>query len=172
MFEALAQRQTHSAEDGFLGHRQHRAGVATDPPDKIVHRSFKLSLRHKAVHHAEFQGSLSANGFASQNKLEGNFGSDEERQNSGGERRKNTNADFRLRKPSFRGGNHEIAKSRELSAAADGRSIHNADHGLADFQHSGKCGVKRVKHLKHALGSVFTNVDAAAKDLASGIENN
>src|SRR6266446_10456465 len=113
MFEALAQRQTHSAEDGFLGHRQHRAGVATDPSDKIVHRLFKLSLRHKAVYHAEFQGALSGNGFASQNKLEGNFGSDEERQNGGGERRKDANADSRLRKPCSWGGNHEVTKGRE-----------------------------------------------------------
>src|SRR5256885_6078081 len=53
--------------------------------------------------------------------------SDEERKNCGCERRKDANADLRLGKPGLRGGNHEIAESRQLRAAADGRSVHHAD---------------------------------------------
>ena len=71
----------------------------------------------------------------------------------------------------FRRGNDEIAESRQLGAAADGRAVHHADDGLADFQHSREGRVKRVEHLKHALRGVFADVDAAREDFAGGVQD-
>src|SRR5437879_298241 len=137
MLEAFAERQTHAAENCFLGHGEDRTGVATDTADEIVHSMFELSLWHETIDHAKFQGALRGDRFTGQNKLERDFGSDEKRENGGSERRKNANADFRLRKARFRSGNHQITKSSELRASADGRTVHDADHRLANFQHSG-----------------------------------
>src|SRR6185437_3561968 len=68
-------------------------------------------------------------------------------------------------------GNHEVAKSREFRAASDGRAVHDTNHRLAHFEHSGEGGVKRVEHLKNTLRCIFSDVDAAAKYFARGIEN-
>src|SRR5712664_3666876 len=167
MLEALAQRQAHAAENGFLRHGQHRTGVAVNSADEIVHRLFELSFRHEAIYHAEFQRALRRHRFTRQNKLKRDLWSDEKRQNCGCKRRKNADADFRLGKPGLRRGNHEIAEGRQLRAAADRRSVHYADDGLAYFQHSRERRVKRVEHLKDTLGGIFTDIDSAAEDFAS-----
>src|SRR5882762_8513246 len=157
MLEALAQRQAHAPENCFLRHGQHWTRMAANSGHKIVHRLLELSLRHEAIYHAEFQRALRGHWFTRQNKLERDLSSDEIRKNRGCERRKDADADFRLGKPGLRGGNHEIAESRQLRAAADSRSVHHADHGLANFQHSRERRVKRVEHLKNTLRGVFTD---------------
>src|SRR5258708_28276789 len=171
MVEALAQGQAHGDKNGFLRHGQHRTGVTADPADEIVHRLLELSLRHEAIHHAEFQGALRRHRLTRQNKLKRDLGSDEERQNCGCERRKDADADFRLGKSGFRGGNHEITEGRQLRAAADCRSVHYATDILANFKHSRECRVKRVEHLKHALRGVFTDIDSATEHFATRIDN-
>src|SRR5467141_2466604 len=171
MLEALAQRQAHAAENRFLRHGQHWTRMAANSAHEIVHRLLELSLRHEAIHHAEFQRALCRHRVTRQNKFKRDLRSDEERQNSGSERREDADADFRLGKPGLRGGNHEIAEGRQLRAAADRRSVHNAYNRLADFQHSREGRVKRIEHLKHTLRRVFTDIDSAAKDFAGRIEN-
>jgi len=57
------------------------------------------------------------------------------------------------------------SRDRELQLAPrDRRSVHNADHGLADFQHPAKARETRQASEKHAA-SVFADVDSAQKTL-------
>src|SRR5205814_8475455 len=55
MLKALAQGQTHAAENRLLRHCQHGTGVAVDPADEITYCFFELSLRHEAIDHTELQ---------------------------------------------------------------------------------------------------------------------
>src|SRR5260370_11888617 len=171
MLEAIAQRQAHATENRFLRHGQHRTGVAVNPADEILHCLFELSLWHEAIDHAELQSALRGHGFTGQNKLKGDLGSDEERQNCRCERREDADADFRLGKSRFWRRNHEITEGRQLGATPDRWPIHYTHDRFADFQHSRERRVKRVEHLKDALRGVFTNIDSATEHFASGIEN-
>src|SRR6266436_440464 len=90
LLEAIAQRQSHAAENRFLRHREHRAGVAVYAADEIVHRFFELGLRDEAIDHAEFEGALGGHRLTGQNKLKRDFGSDEKRKNCRCEWREHT----------------------------------------------------------------------------------
>src|SRR5690348_6433275 len=171
MFKAVAQREAHAAENGFLRHGEHGTGVAVDAIHEVVDGFFQLRFGDEAIDHAQIESALSGNGFASEHKFEGDFWTNEKRKNGGRKRRKNTNADFRLGEARLGRGDDEIAEGRELRAAADGRPIDDTDDRLAKLEHAGKSGMKRVEHLENALGSVFADVNAAAEDFACGIED-
>ncbi len=106
-----------------------------------------------------------------QHQLQSHLRPNKERQDRRSERRKHANRNFRLRKSGLRSGNHEIAKSRKLRSAPDGRPVHHANNGFTGLQHSRESPVKRIQHLKYALRSVFANINPAAKYFARGIEN-
>src|SRR5579859_234565 len=171
VLETIAQRKSHTTENGSLCHGEHGAGVSVDAVYEVFDGFFELRFRYEAIDHAKIQGALGGHGFAGQHKLERDFGTDEKRKNGGRKRRKNTNADFGLGEARFGRGDDEVAERRELRAAANGRTIHNANDGLAELEHAGKSGVKSVEHLEDALGGVFANVNAAAENFARGVEN-
>src|SRR5437867_1251892 len=151
MLEAVAQGQAHAAENGFFRHREHRAGVAVNTANEIVYRFFELGLRDETIHHAEFQSAFGGHGLTGQNKLEGDLGPDEKRKNCGSKRGEDADADFGLREPGFRRGNHEISERGEFRAAADRRSVYHAHDRLAHFQHPRERRVECIQHLKHTL---------------------
>src|SRR5207245_7768922 len=172
MFETVTQRQSHATKNGFLRHGKHRPRVAVDSVHEVVDGLLELRFRDEAIDHAQLQRALGSHRFAAQNEFQCALGSYKKRQNRGSERWKNTNDDFRLGKARFGGGNDQITESRQFRAAADGGPIHDANHGLADFEHSCECGVEGVEHLKNALRGVLADVHAATKDFAGGIEHN
>lgn len=171
VLETIAQREAHAAENGFLGHGKHRAGVSVDAVYEVGDGFFELWFGDKTIDHAKIESALGGDGFAGQHKFEGDFWTDEKRKNRGRKRRKDADADFRLGETRFGRGDDEVTESRELRAAADGRTIDNANDGLAEFEHAGKSGMKSVEHLEDTLRSVFADVDATAKDFASGVED-
>jgi len=75
-----------------------------------------------------------------------------------------------LREAGLRSSDHEIAESGQLGAAADGWTVYDAENRLADLQHGGERGLKRIEHLVDTLRGVFADVDAAAENLAGGID--
>src|SRR5215472_1622052 len=172
VLEAVAQRHSHAAEDGFFRHGEHRPGVAVDAIHEIGDSFFELCFGDEPIDHAQLKSAFGGHRFAGQDKLKGDFRSDQERKNRRSQRRKDANADFRLSKARLGSSNHEVSKSRELRAATDGRTVHDADDRLAEFEHAGKSGVEGVEHLEDALGGIFADVDATTKDFAGGIENN
>src|SRR3989440_6007675 len=92
-------------------------------------------------------------------KLKRDFRPDQKRKDGGGKRRKDADADFRLSKARFGSSNNEVSESRELRAATDGRTVHDADDRLAEFEHAGESGVEGVEHLEDTLGRIFADVD-------------
>jgi hypothetical protein len=145
--------------------------MASDAGTKIVDGGFELRFGNEAIDDAEIEGAFGGDGFAEENELERDFGADEKRKNGGRERRKNTDGDFGLSETGFRRGDDQIAERGKLRTAADGRTVDDADDGLGGFEDTDKDGVKCVEHLKHAIGGVFANINAAAENLAGGIED-
>ena len=145
--------------------------MAIDATYEVFDGFFELRFRDEAIDHAQVESAFGGDGFTGEDKLESDFGPDKKRQNRGGKRRKNTDADFGLGEACFGSGNHKVTESGQLRAATDGRTIYDADNGLAQFEHSGEGSVEGVQHLKDALRSVFADVDAAAKNFAGRIEN-
>src|ERR1700682_1523666 len=135
-----------------------------DALDHFLHGFLKLRFRHQPIHEAERQRALGGNRFAGENELEGHLWSYEIRKNRGSKRRKNSDTDFGWRETRARSCNHQIAECGELSSATDCRAVHNGKHGLADFEHRGECGMKRVQHLKNALRGIFPYVYAPAEN--------
>src|SRR6266704_5240615 len=171
MLETIAQGEAQAAEDGFFRHGKHRSGVAVDAIHEVVDGFVKLRVGNETIDHAQVEGEFSSHGFAGEDKFEGDFWANKEWQNGRRERRKNTDADFRLGETRFGSGNDEVPEGCEFRAAADGRPIHDTNDGFAKFQHAGEGGVEGVEHLEDALGGVFTDVDASAKDFAGGIKD-
>ena len=169
--ETVAEREAHAAENGFLGHGEYRAGVAGNSRAEVVDGGFELRFGNQAVDDAKIEGAFGGYGLAEENDFEGDFGADEERQNGRRERRKNAERDFRLGEPRFRRGDNQVAERGKLRAAADGRTVDDTDDGLCGFKNAHEDGVESVEHLEHALGGVFADVNAAAKSLAGGIED-
>jgi len=145
-------------------------GVAGDAADEIFHRLFELRFRHEAIHQTEFQGGSAVTG-SPVSQARARFGSDEKRQKlvdaSGG------------KMPILISGcaNRalgvaiiQIHRNGQLRAAADCRPVHDADDGLADFQHTPEGRGKSVEHLKHPLRSVFAE-SIPPQTLASGIQD-
>src|SRR6266700_304685 len=168
VLETVAQRESHAAKDGFLGHGEHGAGVTVDAVYEVLDGFFELRFGDEAIDHAEVESAFGGNGFPCEHKIECDFGTDEKRKNGGRQRRKNADADFGLGEARLGRGDDEVAKGREFCAAPNGGTIDHANDGLAEFEHTGKSGMKGVEHLEHSLGSVFADVNAAAKDFASG----
>jgi hypothetical protein len=169
--EAVAERETHAAEDGFLGHGEHRAGVACDARAEIADGGFELRFGNEAIDNAEIEGAFGGDGLAEKNEFKRDFGADEERKNRGRERRKNTDGDFGLSKAGFRRGDNQIAERGKLRTAADSRAVDHTDDGLRGFEDADEYGVKSIEHLKYAIGGVFADVNAAAENLATGIKD-
>src|SRR5258708_36975043 len=88
----------------------------------------------------------------------------------GWEGRKSAGGDLGQRKGGFGVGEPRVTERGELRATANGRAVDDADYGLRRFKDADEDGVERVEHLKHAIGCVFTDVNAAAENLAGGIE--
>ena len=168
--ETVTEREAHAAENCFFGHGEDGAGVAGDTGAEVVDGGFELGLGNEAIDDAEIEGAFGGDGFAEEDEFEGDFGADEERKNRGRERRKNADGDFGLSEAGFRRGDHQIAECGEFRAAADGRTVDDANDGLGGFEDADEDGVKRVEHLENTLGGVFADVNAAAENLASGIE--
>lgn len=169
--EPVAERKTHAAENGFLGHREDGAGVAGDARAEVVDGGFELRFGNQAIDDAHVEGAFCGDGFTEEHKFESDFWADEERKNGGGERRKNTERDFGLGKAGFWRGDDQVAKRGEFRAAADGRAVDNTDDRLRGFENTHKNGVKCIEHLKYSIGGVFADVDATAENLAGGIED-
>src|SRR5579859_5047142 len=138
---------------------------------QLMNGLLKLGFGNEAVYEAQFQSAFRRHSFSGQDNFKRSLRSNEKRQNRGGKRREYTDGNFRLRKARFRRGNHQVAKSGQLRAAADGRAVHHANHRLAHFEHAGEGCVKRVEHLENALRGIFADVDAAAKYFTRGIED-
>ena len=49
VLESIAERETHSTQDGFFGHGQHRAGVAGHARDQIVDGIFEVGLETRRL---------------------------------------------------------------------------------------------------------------------------
>jgi hypothetical protein len=145
--------------------------VRSDALDEFVHGRFELGFGDQASDQPEFQGAFGSNSFSSQNDFKGALWADEERKDGGGERRKHADGDFRLGEAGFRRGDYKIAECSKFGTAADGRTVYDAEDRLADFEHSGEGGLESFEHLVDALRSVLANVDATAKNLASGIKD-
>src|SRR4029077_5342198 len=169
-FQALAEGEPVTSEDGFLGHGQNGAGVRGDARNEFVDRGVELGFGDETGDQAEFEGTLGSNRFAGQNDFERALWSDEEREDGGSQRREHADGDFGLREAGFGRGDDEIAEGSQFCAAADGRSVYNAKDGLADLQHCGERSVERFQHLVDALRGVFADIDAAAEDFAGGID--
>src|SRR5690242_14858393 len=172
VLEAVAQRESHTAQDGLLGHGEHGAGMAVDAVYEVVDRFFELRFGDEAIDHAEIESAFGGDRLARKYEFESDFWTDEKRENGGRKRRKNANTDFGLGKPRFGRGDHKVTEGREFRTAANGRTIYHANDGLAEFKHARKSGMKGIEHLEDALGSVFADVNSAAKDFASGIKDN
>src|SRR5207248_602044 len=172
MLETVAKRKAHAAKDGFLCHGKHGARVSADAVYEVVDCLFEQRFGDEAIDHAEIESAFGSDRFAREHEFERNFWTDEKRKNGGRKRRKNANADFGLGETRLGRSDDEIAEGREFRTAADGRTIHHANDGLAELEHARKSGMKGIEHLEDALGSVLADVNTAAKDFASGIENN
>src|SRR5215472_4954832 len=135
--------------------------MAVDAVDEIVDDLLELSFGNEAIDDAKIESAFGAHWLAGKNKFESDLGADQERQNGGCQWRKDSDADFGLRKARFRSGDHQIAEGRKLRAAADGRAVHDANDRLAELQHAGESGVERVEHLKNPLRGILADVDAA-----------
>src|ERR1700686_2222503 len=145
--------------------------MAGDAGDELVDGAFELGFGQEGGDQAQFEGALGGDGFSGQNNFEGALGADEKRKDGGSERRKNADGDFRLREAGFGRGDDQIAEGGQFRATADGRTVDDADHGLADFEHAGKGGLKGFEHLVHALRGVLADVNAAAEDFARGVDD-
>ena len=144
--------------------------MAGDARAKVFDGGVELRFGNETVDDAEIESALGGNRFAEEDEFERYFWADEERENRGRERRKNTERDFWLGEAGFRRGNHHVAERSEFRASANGRTVDNTDDGLRGFKDACENGVERVQHLKDTIGGVFADVDAAAKNLAGGIE--
>jgi len=129
VLEAIAKRKAHAAENGFFRHGEHRSRVAVDATYEVFDGFFELRFRDEAIDHAQVESAFGGDGFTGEDKLESDFGPDKKRQNRGGKRRKNTDADFGLGEARFGSGNHKVTESGQLRAATDGRTIYDADNG-------------------------------------------
>ncbi len=65
-----------------------------------------------------------------------------------------------------------MVEARGGNTPTDGRTVYDAEHGLADFEHSGEGGVEGVQHLVDALRRVLADVNASAEDFACGVDGN
>ena len=144
--------------------------MAGDARTEVFDGAFELRFGNEAVDDAEIESALGGDGFAEENEFERDFWPNEERENRRRERRKNAEGDFGLGEAGFWRGNHHVTERGEFRAAADGRAVDDADDGLGGFKDACENGVERVEHLKDAIGGVFADVDAAAENLAGGIE--
>src|SRR6266403_2449172 len=104
MFKAFAQGQAHAAKDGFFRHGEDGTGMSVNAAHEVAHSFFELGFGDEAMDHAEFEGALRRHRLAGENQFESDFRSDKKRQNGGGQRRKNADADFRLSKARFGSG--------------------------------------------------------------------
>src|ERR1700730_14599079 len=96
LLETVAKRETHSAENGSLGHGQHGSGMRGDARDQVVDAFLQLRLGAQASHQAEFEGPLGGYGFAGEDEFESGLGSDKKREDCGGQRRKEADGNLRL----------------------------------------------------------------------------
>src|SRR5579871_1784268 len=152
IFQAFAEGHAHAADNGFFGHGEDRRRMAGDAGDHVFDGGFQLRFGDEAIDEAEFEGALGGDGFAEENKFEGDFGADEKGQNRGGQRGENSDGDFGLREASFGSGDNEIAESGEFGSAADGRAVDDGDDGLCGFEHAGADGMEGFDHLVDAIG--------------------
>jgi hypothetical protein len=171
VFQAVAQRESHTAENGAFGHGENGTGMAGDALDQVIHRGFELRLGNEPVDQTQIQGALRRDRFAEEHEFESDFRADEKRENRGGQRGKNANGNFRLGETRLGSGDNEVAESRQLRTAADRRAVHHTENRLGRFENSREDGVKRVEHLEDAFRSVFAYINAAAKGAAGRIED-
>ena len=144
--------------------------MAGDARAEVFDGSVELRFGNETVDDAEIESALGGHGFAEEDEFERDFWADKERENRGCERRKNAERDFWLGEAGFRRGNHHVAERGEFRASADRRTVDDTDDRLRGFKDACENGVERIEHLKDAIGGVFTDVDAAAKNLARRIE--
>src|SRR5713226_6359954 len=151
MLQAVAQGHAHTAENGFFCHGEHGTGMRGNTSRNIRDSLFELSLGDEAIDHAEFKSAFGSHWLTGQNQFQGSLGTDEKRENSGRERRKDADGNFRLGETSLGSGDDQIAKCGKLGTTADRGAINDADDGLANIHHPGKSGVEGIEHLKDAL---------------------
>src|SRR5690348_18465307 len=145
--------------------------MSSDAFGQLVHTVLELCFGNETVHKTQFVRPFRSHSFAGQHNFQSTLRPDKERKDGRRQRRENADGNFWLSKSRPGRGNHEVAKGGQLRAASDGGAIHHTDDGLAYFKHPGKGAVKRVEHLKYALGSVFSDVDAVEDCLACAIED-
>src|SRR5205085_996184 len=171
MLQTVAQGHSNAAEDGFFRHGKHRPGVAVDAIHEVGNGFFELRFGDEAIDHAEIESAFGSYRFAGEHQLESDLWADKKWKNCGRQRRKDADADFRLSKARFGSGDNQVAESRELRTATNGRTVHDGNDRYAEFKHAGEGSVEGIEHLENALRSVFADVDAATKDFACRIEN-
>src|SRR4029077_17257057 len=109
-FQALAEGEPVTSEDGFLGHGQNGAGVRSYARDEFVDRGVELGFGDETGDEAEFEGTLGGNRFAGQNIFTAGLWSDAERKDGGSQGREHANGDFGLCEAGFGRGDDETAE--------------------------------------------------------------
>ena len=79
VFETIAQRESHAAEDGSLRHGQHGPGVSVDARDEVIDGVWQIGFRHQPIDDAEFQSTFGGNGFTEKHEFQSDFWTHEER---------------------------------------------------------------------------------------------
>ena len=134
---------------------ENRRAQCLELPEETIERRRKLVILDHARHQAEAVGLAGADLLARQDELGRPTHADELRQRHHGNRREAAQLDFRLSKLSGFRGQHKVAETGKLQAAAQTVSVHRSDFHAIGFGKMPKHRVKCGEHFSHALGAVI-----------------
>src|SRR5215471_7705504 len=123
IFQAVAQRETHPAENRLFCHGENRPGMPGDARANVVDCGFELRFGNQAIHDPEIERTLGSDRFPKQHELESYLRPDEKGKNRGRKRRKDPDRDFWLSETRFGRSDNQVAKGGQLRAATDRRTV-------------------------------------------------